>query len=67
MEITMPLSPHPCRQPIDAVLTGLRERLAIITAIDREVIETVSQDTTFALRLALLASELRREIAEVAL
>ena len=63
----MPISPHPCRHPIDVALAELRQRLAVITAIDRAVIETVSHDTTSALRLSLLASELRREIAEVAL
>jgi hypothetical protein len=63
----MPISPHPCRHPIDVALAELRQRLAVITAIDRAVIETVSHDATSALRLSLLASELRRKIAEVAL
>lgn len=63
METAMPISLRPRYRPIDATLAQLRERLAVITALDREASETVSHDSTTALRLALLASELRREIA----
>ena len=69
MEITMPIPPHPYRRPIDATLAQLREQQALITVIDRQAIEAAaSRDSTTALRWALLASELRREMtAEMAL
>jgi hypothetical protein len=64
MEIIMPISLHPGHRPIDAAaLVLLRERQAVITAIDREAIEEVARNPTTARRLALLASELRREMA----
>jgi hypothetical protein len=44
----------------------LRERQSVIDAIAREAIAALSRDTAAALRLALLASELRRQMtAEV--
>lgn len=55
-------------RPIDRTLARLRERQAVIDTLDREAIREVARDAATALRLAVLASELRREIAaEVAL
>jgi hypothetical protein len=65
MEKNMLSSSNPYRRPIDAALALLHERLTTIAAIDREAIETVSHDPTAAWRLALLASELRRELTQV--
>jgi hypothetical protein len=65
----MPIATYPCHRPIDAIRAQLREQHALMTFIDRQAIEAAAScDVTTALRWALLASELRREMpAEMAL
>jgi hypothetical protein len=50
---------HSCYRLIDAVLARLRNRQEVIGALDRKAIETLSHDCAKALRLTLLASEMR--------
>ncbi len=51
---------------INDTLARLRERRAIIAILDRDAISEVVRDASRALRLALLASQLRREMAREA-
>jgi hypothetical protein len=58
-------SRHNPVRPIDRALTRLRERQALVALIERDAIAAVSTNTSDALRLALLASELRASTGDV--